>query len=214
MKIILLGLLLLPVLLKANTITVTNLNDFGFGSLRQAIINASSGDTIDFDVMLFSTGNDTLKLASEISFNKSLVINGFHTSNDTLFISGENTSRIFNITGGTVELNRITFIHGSSVNGGAIYSSANLEMNDCNFLDNYTSGYGGAFYKAGGTLLINECQFFNNEALDYGGAIYLPPGGGNVIQYSTFYNNHTNTSGKEAPFEIGSTTRISKISTN
>ncbi len=195
MKKALLILFMLPLGLMATTLTVTNLNDFGFGSLRQAIINASSGDTIDFDVMLFSNGNDTLKLASEISFNKSLVINGFHTSYDTLFISGENTSRIFNITGGTVELNRMTFIYGNSVNGGAIYSSANLEMNDCNFMHNYTSGYGGALYKSSGNLLINDCQFFHNEALDYGGAIYLPPGSGNVIQHSTFYDNYTSTSG-------------------
>jgi hypothetical protein len=36
----------------ANTITVTNTNDSGPGSLRQALAEANDGDTIDFDPSL------------------------------------------------------------------------------------------------------------------------------------------------------------------
>ena len=39
---------LMPATASAATITVTNTNDSGAGSLRQAIADASSGDTIDF----------------------------------------------------------------------------------------------------------------------------------------------------------------------
>lgn len=195
MRIILLFCLIATSNLFANTITVTNTNDAGAGSLRQAVINAISGDTIDFDIMMISTGSDTIKLASEISYNKSLVINGIHTSYDTLFISGENSCRIFNITGGNSTLNRLTLVNGNSINGGAIYAGANLQLYDCNFLHNYTSGYGGALYKSGGNLVISNCQFFNNSALDYGGAIYLSPSGTNLFEYSTFYSNHSDTYG-------------------
>jgi len=43
-----LNLLLLPGGAKAATLTVTNTNDSGAGSLRQTILNSTSGDTINF----------------------------------------------------------------------------------------------------------------------------------------------------------------------
>jgi hypothetical protein len=51
---------------RAASFTVTNLDDSGAGSLRQAIIDAASGDTITFDAGI--TG--TITLASTISFSK------------------------------------------------------------------------------------------------------------------------------------------------
>ena len=56
---------------KAATITVTNTNDSGSGSLRQAIVDASDGDTIDFGV----TGTITLT-TGELPVYKSISING------------------------------------------------------------------------------------------------------------------------------------------
>ena len=53
-----LGFILIPLLLaclefgSAATITVTNNNDNGAGSLRQAIFESSAGDIIDFDSSL------------------------------------------------------------------------------------------------------------------------------------------------------------------
>ena len=55
----------------AAIITVTNSNDNGPGSLRQAIIDAAPGDTINFDV----TGTISLT-TGELLINKSLTIIG------------------------------------------------------------------------------------------------------------------------------------------
>ena len=69
------GLLLYAVAipLHAATITVTNTNDSGPGSLRQALASANNGDTINFAV----TGTIALGLTSEVlGVTKNLTISG------------------------------------------------------------------------------------------------------------------------------------------
>src|SRR4051794_14027954 len=70
------------------TITVTNTNDSGAGSLRQAIADAVSGDTINFSV----TGTITLT-SGQLSIGKNLTIQG--PGANLLSISGNNASRVF-----------------------------------------------------------------------------------------------------------------------
>jgi hypothetical protein len=56
---------------RADTITVTNTNDSGPGSLRQALVDANDGDTITFAV----TG--TIGLTSgELSVAKNITLSG------------------------------------------------------------------------------------------------------------------------------------------
>ena len=60
-----------PISVKATTITVTNTNDSGPGSLRQALADANDGDTITFAV----TG--TIQLSSgELLIDNSITISG------------------------------------------------------------------------------------------------------------------------------------------
>src|SRR4028119_1979294 len=72
------------------TVTVTNTNDSGPGSLRNAIASAASGDTIRF---AGSLGGRTITLTSgELFINKSLRIEAGNAGQVT--ISGNNTSRV------------------------------------------------------------------------------------------------------------------------
>ena len=72
------------------TITVTNNNDSGAGSLRKAIADAEPGDTIEFDPSL---ANQTIALTSgQLEIDKDLTLDGGNASN--LTISGNNTSRV------------------------------------------------------------------------------------------------------------------------
>ena len=72
------------------TITVTNTNDSGPGSLRQALRIANDGDTINFAV----TG--TIALTSGgLPVNKSLTISG--PGKDQLSIDGNQASLVFGI---------------------------------------------------------------------------------------------------------------------
>ena len=78
----------------AATITVTNLNDSGDGSLRKAIADANPNDTINFAV----TG--TITLSGELTIDKDLTINGPGAA--SLAISGNDSSRVFYIDNCTV----------------------------------------------------------------------------------------------------------------
>jgi hypothetical protein len=74
--------------LRADTITVTNTNDSGAGSLRQALADANDGDTITFAV------SGTIGLTSgELLVDKSITISG--PGVDNLAVDSNAKSRVF-----------------------------------------------------------------------------------------------------------------------
>src|SRR5438045_8398075 len=105
----------------ANIITVTNTNDSGPGSLRQALADANDGDTINFAV----TG--TIGLTSgELLVSTSITISGPGAAN--LAVNGKATSRVFHIgSGRTVTISGLTVTNANANNqtvleGGGIYN--------------------------------------------------------------------------------------------
>ena len=98
----------------ANTITVTNTNDSGDGSLRAAIAAANSGDTINFGV----TG--TITLTSTLNIASGITINGPGPSN--LAISGNQSVRVFYIQGsvGQIVISGVRIENGSPVITGCL----------------------------------------------------------------------------------------------
>src|SRR5687768_12081893 len=80
----------------ASTLTVTNTNDGGAGSLRQAITNAISGDAIIFNPAL---AGQTITISSTLVVNKNLTING-NALASKVSVSGNNSVRVFNVTSG------------------------------------------------------------------------------------------------------------------
>src|SRR2546421_13078900 len=92
------GLLLYAValLVHAATITVTNTNDSGPGSLRQELADANDGDTINFDVSL--KGQTIALTSGELVIDKSLTITG--PGSEQLVVSvdfHQYTFRIFHV---------------------------------------------------------------------------------------------------------------------
>ncbi len=183
--IIFLGVSSLPLL--AATITVTNTNDAGAGSLRQAIADASSDDVIEFSV------TDTITLSTTLIISKNLTINGSGASQ--LSISGGNSVRVIYISGShTVNINNISIINGySSTYGGGIENEGTLTIDNCIFSGNYAAGggngYGGAVDNYNGSVTITNSTFSNNTAASRGGAVATYGGTSISIDNSTFDSN-------------------------
>ena len=77
--------------LHAAIITVTTLNDSGAGSLRQALADATDGDTINFSV------SGTIRVTSDqLSVNANIVIDG--PGADMLAVNGRDRNRVFYIS--------------------------------------------------------------------------------------------------------------------
>jgi hypothetical protein len=179
-----------------STFLVTNIQDSGSGSLRQAIINTNNNpgaDIINFDTSTgspFSDNNpDLITLSSgELKILDHVTING--TGVSLLFLSGNNSNRVFNIDDGLsfiqhlVTINNLGIVQGKaivgnlldpSVNGGGILNHENLTLNNCLVSENsiltiIVPGKGGGIFNDG-ILAINNSTISNNYSLEKGGGI-------------------------------------------
>jgi hypothetical protein len=118
---------------EANHRYVSNSNDLGTGSLRDAITHACIGDTIEF----LPSVTDTIRIASDINVNKSLVLQAF--TNQNIVISGQLQTRIFNLSvTGQLTLSRITLFGGNEpIDGGAILNNGTLILENTTFKNNW-----------------------------------------------------------------------------
>jgi predicted outer membrane repeat protein/parallel beta-helix repeat protein len=174
----------------AATLTVTNINDSGAGSLRQMIINASAGDTITFDSSL---AGQTITLASNLVINKDLIINGSGLS-PQVTISGGNAYNLavsgFNI----VTISDLTIANGhTSGNGGGIYSTGDLTLINSTLENNYAVGDGGAIYAS--DLTMKNTTIYQNQTEGDGGGLALEGNAYFTIVNSTISQNQASGSG-------------------
>jgi hypothetical protein len=181
----------------ATTIIVTNTNDNGPGSLRQALVDANDGDTID------ATGvSGTITLTSgQLLVDKSVTING--AGADLLALDGNATSRVFQtVTGAkTVSISGLTIRNGQGGEGGGIENAATLTLTIINStLSANAAGLGGGVFNSG-TLTIINSNFSSNMASE-GGGIYNPGSGTLTISNSTFSGNAAPVAGG-ASFNLG-----------
>ncbi|HQZ95644.1 MAG TPA: choice-of-anchor Q domain-containing protein [Pyrinomonadaceae bacterium] len=168
------------------TLTVTNTNDSGAGSLRQTVIDALPGDTIVFGGGV--TGAITLS-SGEILINKNLTIDGPGAA--ALAISGNNSSRIFNFGGAAVTVEGLTIRNGRSAGGAAMQAlGTTLTFNDLVITNNVGTGDAGVMVTSAATLNINRSTISNNTALQIS-ALYLSSST-TTITDSTFTGNSGN----------------------
>jgi len=178
-------------------ITVTNNSDYGSGTLRQAVLDAQSGDTIKFDSSL---SNQKITLSSGLWLNKSLTFDGADAPN--LTISGGNTSNIFWMGGvdASLELNvknlTLADSYYEAAAGGAIYAQDNsiINIDNVDFIGNVSDG-GAIHAQQGSYITVNNSNFDSNDGASISdkefatGAISLFAFGELRVSDSTFTNN-------------------------
>jgi len=163
-------------------ITVSNINDSGSRSLRQAINGICPGGTINFDSSL---AGQTITLNSTLWVPKDMTINGSGLTSK-IRISGNNNVTVFRVLGFAVSFNNLMITKGNSGNGagGGIQTRGTLNIANSVISEN-SGGLGGGIQNLG-TLSITNSTFLNNFAIQGGGIANMGPLN---ITNSTFYSN-------------------------
>lgn len=187
---------------QAATFSVTNLNDSGAGSLRQAIAdaNAAAGpDVITFQAGL--TGTITLT-SGELYVNDSVDIQGPGAL--ALSVSGNDASRVFYLYSSSatidVTISGLTVTGGAaSVGAGILDVDGNLTLDGVTVTANTATGDGGglAFGGTSSAVTIRNSTFSGNIAGDEGGGIYL------YDTHQPFLVQDTHITGNHAVFNGG-----------
>jgi hypothetical protein len=171
----------------AGTIAVTNLNDSGAGSLREAIKNALANETITVPA-----GQITLT-SGPLALTQNLTITG--AGSGATVVSGNNASRVFTITGApTVTLGGFTITHGSNPKGAGINAVGTLTLEDVTVSNNHAGGGGAEGFGGGidftggaGTLSLIDSAVSENTAGGGAGG----PGFGGGIEYEPSANGQS-----------------------
>ncbi len=150
----------------APDLLVSNTNDSGAGSLRQAITDVTSGASIQFDPAVFTGGSaNEIVLGSQLSIpNKTVQIDGSSVGGVTLDADG-NGRVISNSSGGSLYLARLGITGGN------------------------TTAYGGGISNDGSTLVVRECTIYGNACGNSGGGVDNGSGGSATLINTTVYNN-------------------------
>lgn len=153
----------------ASAASVTNTNDSGPGSLRQAIAEAVGGETIAIPA-------GTYHLTSVLTVQKSLTFTGAGARSTIL--DGGGATQIFAIgaPAAQVTITGVTMRNGKSTGGGALLSTVPLTLTDSAVVGNTSTGPGGGVLIRAAFTMERDLFAGNSATGGSGGAIeYAPP---------------------------------------
>lgn len=193
------------------TLVVTNTNNVGAGSLRQAVLdaNAASGaNTITFDPSVFSAPQTIVLAGSVLTISDTLTITG--PGANLLTVSGNDSVRVFAISPGvTASISGMKVTQGNSSTGafpgfgGGIYNSTRDTLNviNCTISNNVAdsdntgggTGGGGLYSTSGGVLTVTNSTITGNSVGGNAAA-----GGGGITSYGSATINNSTISGNSS----------------
>jgi predicted outer membrane repeat protein len=166
-----------------STFYVTNDNDAGPGSLREAILVANAN--VGADLIAIQV-DGTVFLESPLP----LVAEDLRIEADgyTFAIDGSSQYRIFEVPAGVrLELSGLELISGTGNlgNGGAVWNAGMLDVQSCTFLANFAE-LGGAIYNEGSVHLRAGTEILQSNAVQGAGIYNL---GELNVEDTIFYGN-------------------------
>lgn len=186
---------------------VDGICDISHCSLREAVLSANSGDTIEFD---FGEAPATILLGGRIQIDKDLTIVG--PGAHSLTIRGTSVSQsnggIFFLRSNefidnarapiSVNISGVTIKDGLAGNGGGIYNDWNstLIMEDCVIgPNNIATDMGGGIYNRLGEVTLIRCTVKGNRSQLSGGGGIFAYGPATTLINSTVTNNVSDSEG-------------------
>ncbi|RKT44470.1 choice-of-anchor Q domain-containing protein [Thiocapsa rosea] len=179
------SLTLLPTTAHAATFTVTNLNDSGLGSLRQAIRDANANVQTGADTIRFQAGlrGDIVLLTQLPSISRDLNIVGPGADTLTIFPNRQSDGLV-------IRSDRTVTISGLRITNARIgvNNDGILTVNNCEISGNFSSGLSNRGYNA--RLTLNRSLVSENR----GRGINNEVGGSLIVNESTLVDNITTSS--------------------
>lgn len=173
-----LGLTLLGFMSTASaaTFTVTNANNSGAGSLRQAVLDANSAagaDTVAFDTAGTFSTSQTITLTSRIQVTGPLTIDAPSSParRVTLDAGNSNAHLLFNASNATLTVQNVKFVNGSGTNSGAIEAGGSpaslvIALDNCTFQSCTSAANGGAVNGGNAIVTATSCTFTSCSAVN------------------------------------------------
>ncbi len=167
----------------SDTYTVTNTDDSGLASLREAVSNANGNAGVDTIVFDDALDNQTITISSQIDITDAaagLIIDASALANG-ITLNGDNTSRIFGASQNqALTLKNLTLTAGKAEGsgsdctgnnlgnrGGALCTKGELILFNTTISNSIAKGFGGGFYAAGNATL-NNSTISENHTTEYG----------------------------------------------
>jgi len=174
------------------TLTVTNTDDAGPGSLRQALADAEAGAVIQFDPGI---AGQTIVLANVLKIGREITIEG---PPQGMTISGNLSARVFE-TFDNIVMRNLSIVNGvESIGAGIVVADGQLTLDHVLVANNEADTWGGGIYVSNnsgsaGLVLVNSTMSGNIAGV-LGGAIKLD-GGSVFIRNSTIDANSSDDGG-------------------